>query len=31
LNVVISGKLINLEKKLQDERKLRMEAEAQIG
>jgi hypothetical protein len=31
LNVVISGKLITLEKKLQDERKLRMEAEAQIG
>lgn len=28
---MISGKLITLEKKLQDERKLRLEAEAQIG
>jgi hypothetical protein len=31
LNVVISGKLINLEKKVQDERRLRFEAESQLG
>ena len=31
LNVVISGKLINLEKKVQDERRLRLEAESQLG
>ena len=28
---MISGKLINLEKKVQDERRLRLEAESQLG